>query len=215
MGFMKVIRRTDELVNSLMPAILCGTLAEGGALPSDHQLGSEHNVSRTVVREAFRILGAKGLIEAKPRSGTRVAPMSSWALWDPDVLECLAETDHAARFDPHIADMRAAIEPALAALAASRANANDLAALQGGLRALQQTPKMASEIAYLACMFEISGNPFASNALNLSSWACKRIQDVPLEVYSQLTVSICQSQPEAARRFALQAILDRVEIMEP
>ena len=48
---------------------------------------------------------------SKPRTGTRVAPMSGWALWDPDVLECLAETDHAARFDPHIADMRAAIEP--------------------------------------------------------------------------------------------------------
>ena len=58
MGFMKVIRRTDELVNILMPAILCGVLTEGDALPSDQQLGSQHNVSRTVVREAFRILGA-------------------------------------------------------------------------------------------------------------------------------------------------------------
>ncbi|MEC7162875.1 MAG: GntR family transcriptional regulator, partial [Pseudomonadota bacterium] len=111
-----MIRRTDELVNSLMPAILCGELAEGDPLPSDQRLGSAHNVSRTVVREAFRILGAKGLIEAKPRRGTRVAPMSGWALWDPDVLDCLAETDHAAGFDPHIADMRVAIEPVLAAL---------------------------------------------------------------------------------------------------
>lgn len=214
MGFMKVIRRTDELVNSLMPAILCGLLAEGDALPSDQQLGNQHNVSRTVVREAFRILGAKGLIEAKPRSGTRVAPMSGWALWDPDVLECLAETDHASRFDPHIADMRAAIEPVLAALAASRANADDLAALQSQLRDLQQAPEMATEIRYLACMFRISGNPFAGNALNLSAWACKRYRDVPLDAYGRLTVSICQGQPEGARRFALQAILDRVKIMD-
>ena len=214
MGFMKVIRRTDELVNSLMPAILCGELAEGDALPSDQQLGGQHNVSRTVVREAFRILGAKGMIEAKPRSGTRVAPMSGWALWDPDVLDCLAQTSHAAKFDPHIADMRAAIEPALAALAASRANPDDLAALQSRLRELQQTPELDAEIAYLADIFESSGNPFAGNAMNLSVWACKRYRDVPVDIYGQLTVSICQGQPEAARRFALQAILDRVRIME-
>ncbi len=211
---MRVIRRTDELVNILMPAILCGLLTEGDALPSDQQLGSKHNVSRTVVREAFRILGAKGLIEAKPRSGTRVAPKSGWALWDPDVLECLAETDHAARFDPHIADMRAAIEPVLAALAASRANADDLAALQSHLRDLQQAPEMSAEIRYLACMFRISSNPFAGNALNLSAWACKRYRDVPLDAYGQLTVSICQGQPEDARRFALQAVLDRVKVMD-
>ncbi len=211
---MKVIRRTDELVNSLMPAILCGELAEGDALPSDQQLGNQHNVSRTVVREAFRILGAKGMIEAKPRSGTRVAPMSGWALWDADVLDCLAQTSHAAKFDPHIADMRAAIEPVLAALAASRAKADDLAALQSQLRDLQQAPEVATEVRYLACMFGISGNPFAGKALSLSSWACERVQFVPIEAYRQLTASICQRQPEAARRFALQAILDRVEIME-
>ena len=214
MDFMNVIRRTDELVNSLMPAILCGLLAEGDTLPSDQLLGSQHNVSRTVVREAFRILGAKGLIEAKPRSGTRVAPMSGWALWDPDVLECLAETDHAARFDPHIADMRAAIEPVLAALAASRAKADQLVALQSQLRDLQQAPDASAEIRYLSCMVRISGNPFADNALNLSAWACKRYRHVPLDAYGRLTASICQGQPEAARRFALQAILDRVKTMD-
>ena len=214
MGFMKVIRRTDELVNSLMPAILSGLLAEGDTLPSDQLLGRQHNVSRTVVREAFRILGAKGLIVAKPRTGTRVAPMSGWALWDPDVLECLAETDHAANFDPHIADMRAAIEPVLAALAASRAKADHLVALQSQLRDLQQATDMSAEIHYLSCMFRISGNPFAGNALNLSAWACKRNRHVPLDAYGRLTASICQGQPEAARRFALQAILDRVETMD-
>ena len=214
MGYMKVIRRTDELVNTLMLAILCGDLTEGDVLPSGQLLGSQHNVSRTVVREAFRILGAKGMIEAKPRSGTRVAPISGWALWDSNVLDCLAKTDHAAKIDPHIADMRAAIEPALAALAASRANPDDLAELQRQMRELQQTPNLEAEISYLAGIFKISGNPFAGNVLNLSFWACKRYRDVPVSAYSQLTVSICQGQPEAARRFALQAILARVEIME-
>ena len=87
---MKVIRRTDELVNRLMPAILCGLLAEGDTLPSDQMLGSQHNVSRTVVREAFRILGAKGLIEAKPRTGTRVAPSHA-----SDAFLCARRSIHA------------------------------------------------------------------------------------------------------------------------
>lgn len=215
MAMMKVIRRTDALVNRLMPAILSGELAEGDLLPSDQQLSTQYNVSRTVVREAFRILGAKGMITAKPRNGTRVAPMSNWALWDLDVLEALAGTGHASRFDPHITDMRAAIEPALAALAASRAQPDDLSALQSRLRDMQQAPglapEIAAEIAYLACIFEISGNPFVGNALNLSAWACKRSRDVPLEIYGQLTVSICQGQPDAARRFALRAIFFRVK----
>ena len=129
--------------------------------------------------------------------------MSGWALWDPDVLECLAETDHAARFDPHIADMRAAIEPVLAALAASRAKADQLVALQSQLRDLQQAPDASAEIRYLSCMVRISGNPFADNALNLSAWACKRYRHVPLDAYGRLTASICQAsrRPRVALHF--------------
>lgn len=211
MVIMKAIRQTDRLVQSLMHDILCARLPEGAALPGDDQLSAQFQVSRTVIRESFRILGAKGMLEARPRRGTMVAPKAAWAMWDRDVLAVLAQTDRAAQFDPHITDMRAAIEPALAALAASRADASHLTPLQDSLRALQQAPAPATEQAYLGHIFALSGNPFAGNALNLTAWACQRVpQHIPLAAYAQLTVAVCQKRAEDARRFALQAILYRV-----
>jgi len=75
-----------QVTQRLAVAIVSGELPVGALVPNEDSLGAEIVASRTAYREAMRFLAGKGLIEAKPRSGTRVAPRSAWHLLDPDVL---------------------------------------------------------------------------------------------------------------------------------
>ena len=74
-----------ELVHDIGVRILRGDLEPGDALPSEFDAGGQ-TVSRTVVREAVKVLAAKGLVEARPKTGTQVRERRFWNLMDPDVL---------------------------------------------------------------------------------------------------------------------------------
>jgi DNA-binding FadR family transcriptional regulator len=113
-------------------------------LPADTALCAEFDVSRTVIREALRLLSAKGLIICRPETRHPMSPCAqNWALWDKDVLNWLSKTDLSDNkydFSSDALDMRLALEPTFAALAASRADEAANMALQDALQQLQQTP---------------------------------------------------------------------------
>ncbi len=67
---------------------------EGRRFPTEAEIAREHGVSRSVTREAVKMLTAKGLLTARPRTGTSVQPQSSWNLFDPDVLRWLQERNY-------------------------------------------------------------------------------------------------------------------------
>ncbi len=110
--------------------ILRGTFAPEEVLPDEGGLADQLRVSRTVVREAVKILSAKGLLEARPRLGTRVMPKWNWQILDRDLLAW----QQALSFGPdrlrQLMEMRRVIEPAGAQLAAARRTATDLRAIQ-------------------------------------------------------------------------------------
>ena len=85
--------------------------------------------SRTALREAIRVLAAKGLVEARPKVGTRVTPRESWNLLDPDVMAWQHDEVLAPSFLRKLTEVRAVIEPQAAAFAAQRADADALTAL--------------------------------------------------------------------------------------
>src|SRR5262245_31350612 len=66
------------------------TIVTGGyddrSFPTEAEISSEHSVSRSVTREAVKMLTAKGLLIPRPRQRTIVQPEASWNLFDPDVL---------------------------------------------------------------------------------------------------------------------------------
>src|SRR5262249_47442185 len=75
-----------ELVHALGMQIVRGELKPGDALPTEVESTSGPGVSRTVVREAIKVLAAKGLVVSRPKTGTQVRDRSFWNLMDPDVL---------------------------------------------------------------------------------------------------------------------------------
>ena len=74
-----------QTVEVLAQRILTGQLPEGHTLDLI-ALQSEFDVSLTVLREALRVLAAKGMVDARPKRGTFVRPRAAWSLLDPDVL---------------------------------------------------------------------------------------------------------------------------------
>ncbi len=114
-----------ETVYEIGRRIVGGELKPGDLLP-EAELIAELDVSRTVLREAIKVLGAKGLVEARPRVGTRVSARNRWRLMDPDVLAWQSETGLDERFLRNLAEVRYVIEPAATRLAAQRATEEEI-----------------------------------------------------------------------------------------
>jgi DNA-binding FadR family transcriptional regulator len=99
-------------------------------------LGRQHGVSRTVVREALADLGGKGLVVARPKVGTAIAPETQWNLLDPVLVGvAIAETGPDSML-AEATELRRVIEPAIAASAARDASRVQRGAVLDAVRAL-------------------------------------------------------------------------------
>lgn len=129
---------TARVVDELGLAIVSARQPEGSLLPGDSELIERFRVSRTVLREAIKTLSAKGLLQAKARIGTRVRSRAEWNLFDGDVLLWHARVGLAPDFLVHLGEMRLALEPEAAALAATRRSEEQLESMQDWLKQMSQ-----------------------------------------------------------------------------
>lgn len=106
-----------------------------GALLHAETLEREFGASKTAVREALKVLAAKGLLDSRQRRGTFVLPRTSWSLLDPDLLRWLL-AEPTRDFVDDIAELRLIVEPVSARLAARRRNHADLADLSAALQTM-------------------------------------------------------------------------------
>jgi len=123
------------VVHEIGVRIVDGELKPGDTLPDNGSL-AESEVSRTVVREAIKVLAAKGLVESRPKVGTKVRPRRDWNLLDPDVLAWQIEAGPDSHFLEQALELRRMIEPAAARLAAQRATDAQIAALYEAYEAM-------------------------------------------------------------------------------
>ena len=115
-----------RIVRDLGMRIVAGQFAPGDRLPAEATLLADYEVSRPVLREATRVLVAKGLVLSRQRAGATVRPRSEWHLLDPDVLYWLIQTQPAPTFVETLLTARRVFEPAVAALAAQVASEDAL-----------------------------------------------------------------------------------------
>lgn len=125
-----------QVVETLGIQIVSGTYAEGAQLPTEAQLAESCGVSRLIIREVMKSLAAKGLISIRPRTGTHVLPKSQWNLFDPMVLGWHSEAPLDEKLIADLMELRRAIEPLAARLAAERGSATDIAAVRVAYEAM-------------------------------------------------------------------------------
>ncbi|MBD8600458.1 FadR/GntR family transcriptional regulator [Pseudomonas sp. W2Oct36] len=119
----------SRIVQDIGMQIVSGRFKPDDKLPAEALLCEEYAVSRPVLREATRVLVAKGLVYSRPRVGTVVKPRREWHILDPDVLHWLMQSSPQNEFFALLTSVRSIIEPAAAALAAQHATPEDLASI--------------------------------------------------------------------------------------
>lgn len=155
---------TYGLLDSLGRGIVTGRYDER-PFPTEAELAKQHGVSRSVTREAVKMLTAKGLLTARPRKGTTVQPASSWNLFDTDVLRWLLERKFSLELLRQFTELRIAMEPAAAALAARAADERGLAAIRAGYERMEAAEAgdddpLESDIAFHIAILNACANPF-------------------------------------------------------
>lgn len=191
------------VVEELGRSIVTGGLAEGSILPGDQELMERFDVSRTVLREAMKTLSAKRLIEAKARVGTRVCSKDSWNMLDADVIDWRLRDGIDAEFVTQLADMRQAMEPAMAALAARHASSEEIVALYAISARFDDPDHTRESIARVDLEFHLtiarmSRNPFMRSASSL--------------IEAALAVSFQISSPALSREGIARCANDHLKI---
>jgi DNA-binding FadR family transcriptional regulator len=221
---------TYGMLDSLGRAIVTGRY-ETEAFPTEAELAKQHGVSRSVTREAVKMLTAKGLLSARPRQGTVVQPASSWNLFDTDVLRWLLERQFSVDLLKQFSQLRVAIEPEAAALAARFATDEGIARISAGLARMEAAEQglddaLEADIAFHVSILQASGNPFyaqfrevVGTALRTSIRFTNRIKGRTANVADHAAVrdAIVARDPNTARtamRSLITDVLDLIEFFE-
>ncbi|MBN8995888.1 MAG: FadR family transcriptional regulator [Rhizobiales bacterium] len=157
-------RLSEMVASALGRRILLGAYQPGQTLPTEPQIQREFGVSRTAVREAIRLLSAKGLTVSRPKVGTRIRPAAEWNMLDSEVLRWQMEEKPNEAFVNALFEMREIIEPAAAARAAERATAAEIDRLAMALEGIRSEPRgsaaqIASDVAFHMTLLEAARNP--------------------------------------------------------
>lgn len=218
---------TYGLQDALGRAVVTGDYVHR-PFPTEAELAKLHAVSRTVTREAVKMLTAKGLLGARPKQGTFVQPEEQWNLFDPDVLRWLLERKLSLERLRHFNELRIAVEPEAAAMAARRADAAQVAAIGYALEQMREAEQgrgepLAADILFHVSVLRACGNPFfvqlqdvVETALRTSIRFTNRISGRTANVHDHAAVfdAIAAHDAEVARARMRGLIADVLTLME-
>ncbi len=191
--------------------------------PKEADLCAQLGVSRSILRESMKVLADKGMVEMKPRAGTRSKPRAAWRLLDPDILSWQAAAGPDARFLKDLCEVRLAIEPTAAGFAAVRAAGHELRRIESCLderRKAAGPPDIGRlielDLAFQAAVVEASHNPLLVQlsasirgpfrvALALTSRFPASVRLV-LEAHEAVLQALRRHDPLGARRAAEEVV---------
>ncbi len=145
---------TARIVQSLGGSIVSGAYPSGKILPRELELRGQFGASRVSLREAMKVLTAKGLLDARPRGGTSVLPQEDWNLLDPDVLKWLLQRSRSVPLFRELTDLRLALEPEAAALATAAGTPEQKRAIRCAAAAIADCGRSEARLS-LDCAFHV------------------------------------------------------------
>lgn len=207
-------------------SIVTGQFPPGTVLPGEIEIAEQLGVSRSVVREALRMLAARGLLVSKPKTGTRVKERQDWNLLDPILLEWMFEGVPPPGFVRNLFELRMIVEPAAAELAAKKKNARQLSAMGHALErmAKHKLDSVEGQLAdqqFHALILEATGNELLINlsasigaAVRWTTYFKFRSAKKPrdsINEHRDLFEAIANGDAQKARDVAI-ALIDKAEM---
>jgi DNA-binding FadR family transcriptional regulator len=208
----------EQVLHAIGIRIISGELQPGDVLPKEDTLSKEYGVSRTVIREAVKGLAARGLVESRPKVGTIIRPRRDWQMLDPAVLEWVAASEQTGDFMYHLAEVRQAIEPATAELAARHATPDDVAKMREAFAQLElaindQTAWAEADLAYHESIVAAAHNEFLAyiiRAIRKPLHTKRRINIALVDLLDESMVAEPYSSPEDEVLSRHREVLDAI-----
>lgn len=218
---------TFGLLEAVGRAVVVGEYQDR-PFPTEADLAKQYGVSRSVTREALKMLAAKGLLGARPKQGTYVAPQEQWNLFDTDVLHWLLERKPSVGLLQQFNELRIGVEPQAAALAAKRARPSQVASIAAGLGRMREAEKgldnpLEADIEFHVAILRASGNPFyvqfkdiVATALRTSIRFTNRIagRTASIEDHAAVHSAIAAGNEQGARDAMRKLISDVLVLIE-
>lgn len=155
----------EHILEVLGEDIVSGRLATGARILSA-DIAERFGASRSAVREVVRVLESMGLLEVRRKAGLEVLPAAQWNPYAPQVIRWRLAAPDRLEFLHALSQLRSAVEPLAARLAADQASPGQRAALVGSVMGMVETSRRADQDAYLShdiafhrTVLESSGNP--------------------------------------------------------
>ena len=192
---------------------MSGRFKVGAVLEGEVEASNGRRISRSAYREAVRILGAKGLVESRPRIGTRVSPQQNWHLLDPDVISWIFSREPTEYLVRSLFELRKLIEPEVARLAALRRSPKQLVELKEALDEMERSTLRTStgrraDQTFHAVLLSASGNAFlatmSSSIAAAVAWTTifkqrtRRLRRDPIPDHRLVYEAIAMSDPALA-----------------
>ena len=153
------------VIDGIGRSIVGGQFAPGAILPTEPELGERYQVSRTSVREAMRVLAAKGLVEIRQKVGTRVQDPEHWNIFDADILRWHNDEGRGDSVMRDLIELRQVLEPAAAKLAAGRATISDHRRLLDAINAMELSVELSEKYAEADVEFHLAVYSASHNSL--------------------------------------------------
>lgn len=220
---------THQLTHDLGIAIVSGEYPIGEGLPSEADLCVKYDVSRSSTREAVKMLSAKGLITSRPKQGIKVMPESQWNMFDIDVLHWILSSKTSLSLLKEFTQMRLALEPEAAALAAKNASAEQIDHLGIALQRMREAElgledPLEADILFHANILCSSNNRFfiqmtgfTSTALKVSlryTNQMKGVNGANVEDHAAVYNAIKMRQPELAKTSMIKIINELLVLID-
>ena len=158
-------RLYEQIVQQIEESIRKGDLTEGSQLPAERDLATQFGVSRTAVREAIKALQEKGLVDAFPGRGTFVTNGTSNSMRRS--LDRIIKSGEPDGWG-YLVEVREILEPEIAALAAQRAEDQDIATMQEAVNVMDQAGRDADAFIEADLDFHLALAEAAANLIVLS-----------------------------------------------
>lgn len=215
---------TSSLIARIKQLLADGALTPGMKLPPERELSRRFGVNRASLRQALKVLEIMGVISQRVGDGTYLNPSAEFILREPlDFLILLDDVSHSELFET-----RLIAEPELAARAAQRATADDLAAMEAAITAMANSrsrrSRLEADMAFHECIYRAAGNRICQLLFGLIHRTLLTSMDQlagrvdlerPLSYHREVYHAIYHRDAERARQKMREHILDAEALLRP